>query len=72
MEVEPPSCMFFQKLIKFGAFQGKMNITKLSPIFQSKNWSTLSKYRPISAFLCFSKLHERAMCNGLSNSLTEN
>lgn len=36
MEFEPPSCMFFQKLIKFGAFQDKMNITKLSPIFQSK------------------------------------
>ena len=48
----------FQQSVKFGAFPDKMEITKVSPIFQLKSKSISSKYRPISVFygsLKFSK-----------------
>ena len=62
----------FGDSIKLGIFLEKLELAKVTPIFELGKNENLTNYRPISVLPCFSKILERIMYNTLYEYLTKN
>ena len=62
----------FGDSIKLGVFLEKLELAKVTPIFELEKNEHLTNYRPISVLPCFSKILERIMYNRLYEYLTKN
>ena len=67
-----PLKYIFNLSLQQGIFPENLKIAKVSPIYKKDEEFLLTNYRPISVFLCFSKLLERIMYNCLFEYLSEN
>ena len=54
-----------------GIVPGKLNISKVIPMFKSEHSTNFTNYRPISILPCFSKILESAMHRPLRDYLTK-
>ena len=55
-----------------GIFPDELKIAKVTPIFKTGEYTSLSNYRPISFLPCFSKILEKIMYNRLYQHLQNN
>ena len=62
----------FGNSIKLGVFLEKLELAKVTPIFELGKNEHLTNYRPISVLPCFLKILERIMYNKLYEYLTKN
>ena len=62
----------FGDSVKLGVFLEKLELAKVTPIFELGKNEHLTNYRPISVLPCFSKILERIMYNRLYEYLTKN
>ena len=62
----------FGDSIKLGIFLEKLELAKVTPIFELGKNENLTNYRPISVLPCFSKILERIMYSRLYEYLTKN
>ena len=60
----------FGKSIEKEVFPNALKIARVTPLFKDGDPSDISNYRPISIFLCFSKILERIMYRRLYKYLT--
>ena len=55
-----------------GVFSSKLKITKVIPIYKSKDKQSFTNYRPISLLPSISKIYEKIVHNRLYNYMTIN
>ena len=64
-ELNMPLNYLFDMTLESGIFPNKLKISRVIPFYKAGDPANITNYRPISVFLCFSKMLERIMYNRL-------
>ena len=62
-----PVAILINKSMEEGTFPNKLKISKIIPIYKSKDKDQLNNYRPISLLSSISKIYEKVICKRLYN-----